>query len=165
MGFYLRKAIRVGPFRVNISKSGLGVSAGIPGFRVGTGPRGNYVHMGRGGLYYRKTLGTMSPWSDERARHLAQNAFQTPGIDTEPIDSTVCDMADSSSQVLLDEINEKRQRAERARAVCPNRCGVPDRALYRPAVLDAPCHSCSRCRALVRRPLLGRVEENCSSDV
>jgi hypothetical protein len=25
----------------------------VPGFRVGAGPRGNYVHMGRHGLYYR----------------------------------------------------------------------------------------------------------------
>lgn len=36
------------PFRFNLSNSGIGVSAGIKGFRVGTGPRGNYVHMGRG---------------------------------------------------------------------------------------------------------------------
>ena len=51
MGFYIRKSIKAGPFRFNLSKSGLGVSAGIPGFRVGTGPRGNYVHMGRNGIY------------------------------------------------------------------------------------------------------------------
>ncbi|HEY0094124.1 MAG TPA: hypothetical protein VGB96_07360, partial [Archangium sp.] len=28
----------------------------VPGLRVGTGPRGNFVHMGGGGLYYRATL-------------------------------------------------------------------------------------------------------------
>jgi hypothetical protein len=56
MGFYLRKSIKVGPIRFNLSKSGVGVSAGVTGFRIGTGPRGNYVHMGRGGIYYRKTL-------------------------------------------------------------------------------------------------------------
>ena len=50
MGFYIRKSINAGPFRFNLSQSGLGVSAGIPGFRVGTGPRGNYVHMGRDGI-------------------------------------------------------------------------------------------------------------------
>src|SRR2546423_12877110 len=64
MSFYLRKSIKVGPFRFNLSKSGIGVSAGVKGFRVGTGPRGNYVHMGRGGIYYRKTLspaGTAQP--------------------------------------------------------------------------------------------------------
>ena len=57
MGFYIRKSIKAGPFRFNLSKSGLGVSAGVPGFRVGTGPRGNYVHMGRNGIYYRASLG------------------------------------------------------------------------------------------------------------
>ncbi|WP_100492843.1 DUF4236 domain-containing protein [Mycobacteroides abscessus] len=61
MGFYIRKSIKAGPFRFNLSKSGIGVSAGVPGFRVGTGPRGNYVHMGRGGVYYRATLGGSAP--------------------------------------------------------------------------------------------------------
>ena len=57
MGFYLRKSMKLGPFRLNLSKSGIGVSAGVKGFRVSTGPRGAMVHMGRHGLYYRKTLG------------------------------------------------------------------------------------------------------------
>jgi hypothetical protein len=49
-GVYLRSSLKAGPFRFNLSKSGIGVSAGVPGFRVGTGPRGNYVRIGRGGL-------------------------------------------------------------------------------------------------------------------
>jgi DNA polymerase III subunit epsilon len=57
MGFYIRKTVKAGPFRFNVSKSGIGVSAGIPGFRVGTGPRGNYVSAGRHGFYYRTSLG------------------------------------------------------------------------------------------------------------
>ncbi len=56
MGFYLRKSFRAGPIRFNLSKSGLGISAGVKGSRIGTGPRGNYVHAGRHGLYYRKNL-------------------------------------------------------------------------------------------------------------
>src|SRR6266516_2466341 len=56
MGFYLRKSISVGPLRFNLSTSGIGVSAGVKGLRFGVGPRGNYVHMGRGGLYYRATI-------------------------------------------------------------------------------------------------------------
>jgi hypothetical protein len=55
VGFYLRKSVKAGPFRFNMSKSGLGVSAGVPGFRVGTGPRGNYVNIGGRGVYYRST--------------------------------------------------------------------------------------------------------------
>jgi len=57
MGFYIRKSISAGPFRFNLSGSGMGMSVGVKGFRVGRGPRGNYVHMGRGGLYYRASLG------------------------------------------------------------------------------------------------------------
>ncbi|QNE43969.1 DUF4236 domain-containing protein [Frigoribacterium sp. NBH87] len=55
MGFYVRKTLRSGPFRFTASTSGLGVSAGVPGFRAGTGPRGNYVSVSAGGLNYRTT--------------------------------------------------------------------------------------------------------------
>jgi DNA segregation ATPase FtsK/SpoIIIE, S-DNA-T family len=57
MSFFLRKSLRFGPIRFNLSKSGIGVSAGVKGLRIGKGPRGNYVSAGRGGIYYRKTLG------------------------------------------------------------------------------------------------------------
>ncbi|SCL15836.1 Protein of unknown function [Micromonospora nigra] len=53
MGFYLRTSLKAGPFRFNLSPSGVGVSAGVPGFRVGTGPRGNYVRVaGLGTTYF-----------------------------------------------------------------------------------------------------------------
>ncbi len=56
MGLYLRKSFRAGPVRFNLSKSGLGLSGGVKGARLGVGPRGTYVHAGRHGLYYRKHL-------------------------------------------------------------------------------------------------------------
>jgi hypothetical protein len=40
MGFYYRKSLNLGLFRVNLSKSGLGYSVGGRGFRVGTTARG-----------------------------------------------------------------------------------------------------------------------------
>lgn len=41
MGFRFRKSIRVGKIlRINLSKSGIGASVGVPGYRVGIGPRG-----------------------------------------------------------------------------------------------------------------------------
>jgi len=40
MGFFYRKSINFGPFRVNLSKSGVGYSVGGKGFRVGTSARG-----------------------------------------------------------------------------------------------------------------------------
>ncbi len=40
MVFYYRKSVNLGPFRVNLSKSGVGYSVGGRGFRVGTTSRG-----------------------------------------------------------------------------------------------------------------------------
>ena len=60
MGFYIRKAFRAGPIRFNLSKSGFGASVGVTGARVGLSSQGRaYVHGGRHGLYYRKSLGSI----------------------------------------------------------------------------------------------------------
>lgn len=103
MPFYIRKSISVGLLRFNLSNSGIGVSAGIPGLRLGTGPRGNYVHIGRGGLYYRATVnrGSQPP-----------PLPTAPSIDglTEIESADVAAMTDSSSAGLLDEMNTKRER-------------------------------------------------------
>lgn len=57
--FYLRKSLRVGPVRFNLSKSGVGISAGVRGARVGISSTGRaYLHAGAKGIYYRKTLGS-----------------------------------------------------------------------------------------------------------
>ena len=52
MALSARSSLKAGPFRFNLSKSGIGVSTGVPGFRVGTGPQGNYVRVGTGALAY-----------------------------------------------------------------------------------------------------------------
>ncbi|RAH36509.1 DUF4236 domain-containing protein [Halomonas sp. SL1] len=116
MGLYIRKALRVGPFRFNLSKSGVGVSAGVKGFRVGTGPRGNYVHMGRGGLYYRHTF---SKKRDERAytqstRPSTSEHYQEPApLTHEPLkeieSGDIMHMVDGSSAELVEELNSKRK--------------------------------------------------------
>ncbi len=57
MSFFLRKQIKLGKFfRLNLSKSGLGISGGITGLRLSAGPRGLQFNAGRHGLYYRKSL-------------------------------------------------------------------------------------------------------------
>lgn len=40
MGLFYRKSIGIGPFRVNLSKSGVGYSVGGRGFRSGVSSRG-----------------------------------------------------------------------------------------------------------------------------
>lgn len=56
MSFYIRKSVKLGPIRFNISKSGIGVSAGVKGARIATGPKGTYIHLGRNGVYYRQKI-------------------------------------------------------------------------------------------------------------
>jgi hypothetical protein len=113
MGFYIRKALKVGPLRFNLSRSGIGVSAGIKGLRLGTGPRGNYVHMGRGGLYFRKTL---NPSNHEQfppaSEPLAPRPAPSDALESlQEIESgSVLGMVDASSAELLQELKEKRQR-------------------------------------------------------
>ena len=40
MGLRFRKSINIGPLRINLSKSGVGVSLGVKGFRVGRSAKG-----------------------------------------------------------------------------------------------------------------------------
>lgn len=134
MGFYIRKAVTVGPFRFNLSKSGIGISAGIKGLRIGSGPRGNYIHMGRGGLYYRKTLpaGTIPapisnpvPLSEPRIPEVTLTEIESADVST---------MSDSSSVELLEEINLKAKRARLA----PWSVGTLALILYLAWVNNAP---------------------------
>jgi hypothetical protein len=115
VGFYLRKSLRAGPFRVNLSKSGIGVSAGIPGLRVGTGPRGSYVHMGRGGVYYRSTSRT-----GRGVRPLGAAAGGTSPIDDvlsssvvmeEVPSATVLELLESNPSELVADLNEAARRS------------------------------------------------------
>ncbi|HEX3999018.1 MAG TPA: DUF4236 domain-containing protein [Pirellulales bacterium] len=40
MGWSYRKSVGIGPFRLNLSKSGIGYSVGAAGFRTGVNARG-----------------------------------------------------------------------------------------------------------------------------
>lgn len=118
MGFYLRKSVSVGPFRVNFSSAGVGVSAGIKGLRVGTGPRGNYISVGTGALRYRATLPSSgAPERLTSPTHNSSGVSQDPRFlsnDTEgmtPIESGPVEaMQDNSSSELLRELRGKAQR-------------------------------------------------------
>lgn len=57
MGVFFKKSINLGVLRINFSKSGVGFSFGIPGFRIVKPAKGKiYLQAGKKGLYYRKTL-------------------------------------------------------------------------------------------------------------
>ncbi len=60
MGFYIRKTVKFGPLRFNLSNSGIGVSTGTKGLRVGVDGKGRtYVGGGKGILRYRKQLANL----------------------------------------------------------------------------------------------------------
>lgn len=64
MPFGFRRSLKIaGPLRLNFSKSGLGLSLGVPGLHIGAGPRGRYVRAGvpGTGVYYRKSLNGPRP--------------------------------------------------------------------------------------------------------
>lgn len=63
MGFRIQKSIRLGKFlRLNISKSGFGVSAGLGPLRIGAGPAGTYISADLPGPFsYRKRLNSRGP--------------------------------------------------------------------------------------------------------
>lgn len=112
MGFYIRKSISVGPFRFNLSKSGVGVSTGIKGFRVGIGPRGNYVQMGRDGLYYRATIPSgshSSPLPGAYRHEEYSDSLQTPPVMEKIESADAYRIVDSSSEALVNEMNQKRK--------------------------------------------------------
>lgn len=66
---------KLGPVRVNVSKSGVGVSTGVTGARVGVRPDGKaYVHAGRHGLYFRQSLGPIA--DDPNIEQIAEQIEQ-----------------------------------------------------------------------------------------
>ena len=76
MAWGFRRSLKLaGPLRLNLSKSGLGLSLGVPGLHIGAGPRGRYVRAGipGSGIYYRKSLNqprpphTRAPSDDDRS--------------------------------------------------------------------------------------------------
>lgn len=62
MGIFFRKSLSLGPVRVNFTKSGVGMSAGVRGFRAGVNSRGkSYIAGGRHGIYFRHSLSDSEP--------------------------------------------------------------------------------------------------------
>ncbi|MCI5157909.1 MAG: DUF4236 domain-containing protein [Candidatus Electrothrix sp. AUS1_2] len=57
MAWHIRKSVKLGPVRFNFSKSGIGTSVGVKGFRIGVRANGkSYFQAGGHGLYYRQEL-------------------------------------------------------------------------------------------------------------
>lgn len=105
----MRKSISFGGLKVNFWKSGVGFSTGVKGFRIGTGPRGNYVHVGRNGFYYRKTFSSKSKNfipKQNRETSFHQEHYEFKEIRSEEASQ----LTDSCHSELLNEISEKNKK-------------------------------------------------------
>ena len=116
MGFFIRKSVKFGPFRLNFSKSGVGVSAGVRGARVSAGPRGTYINVGRNGFYYRQKINTPSAQPQGRPHDEPRQGFKTPPSPNAGVHNTESAGAESFTDTTLEntlsEINEKLNRSD-----------------------------------------------------
>ncbi len=116
MGISFSKSIKFGAVRFNFSGSGIGMSVGIPGLRIGTGPRGAYIGGGIAGFRYRKSLGTSFRSSSTTAGPvIPRQNFESaplPNIvsTVEHEVKNVLELANSTSDALIQSINEQRKK-------------------------------------------------------
>lgn len=116
MGLTFAKSVRFGAVRFNFSGSGIGMSVGIPGLRIGTGPRGAYISGGVGGFRYRRSLNAAPRATPARLQSEpgvpvpVQEEGPTPTIiSTQEHDTlSVLQLTDSDSDGLLQSMNEQR---------------------------------------------------------
>jgi hypothetical protein len=93
MSWSYRRSIRIGPLRFNLSKSGIGASAGIPGFRVGKDAKGrsySQVSIPGTGIYRRDYYKT---------NPTATNAQSTPGTLTAPNQASISNPSTSNQSM------------------------------------------------------------------
>jgi uncharacterized protein DUF4236 len=108
MSYFFRKSLNFGPIRLNLSKSGVGASAGVKGARLTMTPRGTtYITVGSHGFYYRETLsqrggGAAGPLPSPSADPVAPPADKIVTADAS-------DLVDSSSEALIGRLNERAQ--------------------------------------------------------
>lgn len=124
MGVTFAKSVRFGAVRFNFSGSGIGISAGIPGLRIGTGPRGAYISGGAMGFRYRQSLGggrtatrrASQPTSLQGSAGNSANPAYPAVPDVNVVETirhetkNVLELRDSDSDALLKSMNEQRRK-------------------------------------------------------
>lgn len=116
MGLTFSRSVRFGAVRFNFSGSGIGMSVGIPGLRIGTGPRGAYISGGVGGFRYRRSLSAAprrpaARLQSEGVPALADGDVAPSILSTQEHDTlNVLALTDSDSEGLLQSMNEQRRK-------------------------------------------------------
>ena len=83
MGFYLRRSFRAGPIRFNLSKSGIGASAGVTGACLGVSSAVALIHQGVTSLPIGRIL-DVEVDHDRRLLVLTRDGVATPTDLTTP---------------------------------------------------------------------------------
>ncbi|MBV9504798.1 MAG: DUF4236 domain-containing protein [Acidobacteriia bacterium] len=105
MGYFFRHSAKIGPFRLNFSKSGIGASVGVRGARLTMTPRGTtYITVGRNGFYYRETVSSHVPKSSQTPSAFAPVDRVSSG---EIPTADVSELVDSSSAQLVNALNQR----------------------------------------------------------
>jgi Protein of unknown function (DUF4236) len=118
--FTFRKSVSAGPFRFNLSKSGIGVSAGVKGFRIGSGPNGHYIRGGVGGFQYHKTLNGKKTFNQRNVNSGAgkrrlRNFDGVDGIQFMEIESAeVAVLTDENLESIVSDVNEKLSKTRKS---------------------------------------------------
>lgn len=107
MGFYIRKSMKFGPIRLNLSKSGLGCSVGVKGFRIGVGPKGHYIHSGLGGLYYREYFNENIQTSESDNNEKEYNPYDYIEGVKKTYATDLSKLEECSNDSLINELNHK----------------------------------------------------------
>src|SRR5947209_4046868 len=104
MGYFFRRSAKIGPFRLNFSKSGIGASVGVMGARLTMTPHGTtYITVGRNGFYYRETISSGARSSQPALAPPLVASASSGEIPT----ADVSELVDSSSEQLVDALNER----------------------------------------------------------
>jgi len=121
VGLSFSRSVKLGAVRFNFSGSGIGVSTGIKGLRIGTGPRGAYISGSFAGFRYRQSLGGKRRVQQAPATRPLQVPARPGSVapldpnivattDHETID--VLELQDSTSDALLQSMNEQRHKTD-----------------------------------------------------
>src|SRR5580658_5478907 len=106
MSYFFRKSLRLGPIRLNLSRSGVGASLGVKGARLTVTPRGtSYITVGSHGFSYRETL-------SQRMGSPAGNPAPPAVVPVAPpsdeiVTANVPGLVDTSSEALIERLNER----------------------------------------------------------
>lgn len=107
MGFYIRKSMKLGPLRLNLSKSGFGCSVGVKGFRLGIGPKGRYIHSGLGGLYYREYFNDNKNSYREEKPEKEYNPYNYIEGTAETFLTDLSKLQECSNDAFINDLNRK----------------------------------------------------------